>query len=49
MSTYPSMSRKVNIVMPERQQKQAKITPMLNEYYFNLVNSIFKHYMNANT
>lgn len=35
--------------MPERREKEVKMTPMLNQFYFNLVDGIFKHYMKANT
>lgn len=49
MHLHPDMNRKYNILMPERRVKEVKITALQNEFYFNLVDNIYKHYQTNDT
>lgn len=49
MHLHPDMNRKYNILMPERRIKEVKITALQNEFYFNLVDNIYKHYQTNDT
>lgn len=49
MHLHPDMSRKYNVLMPERRTKEVKITPLQNEFYFKLVDNIYKHYKTPDT
>jgi hypothetical protein len=49
MHLQPDVTRKYNILMPYKKVKEVKITPLQNEFYFKIVDNIFRHYRTVNT
>lgn len=49
MHLNPDVTKKYNLLMPSKKVRDVKITPLQNEFYFKLVDSIYRNYRTVNT